>query len=147
MGVGSVEQFERGKRAMADDRLLEALTAFESAYRAEPTNAEYQSYYALMHALERGRTREALALARDAAERAPQLAVSHLNLAKVLVAGKDKAGAVEALKRGLTHHPNNEALLAETKKLGVRKPPVFKNLRRDHPLNKYAGKIAHWFRR
>ncbi|HSI05518.1 MAG TPA: hypothetical protein VLC93_13620, partial [Myxococcota bacterium] len=63
------------------------------------------------------------------------------------LACKDKAGAVAALKHGLAHHPGNEALLAEIKKLGVRKPPVFKKLPRDHPLNKYAGKIAHWFRR
>ncbi len=146
MSVGA-ENFARGKRAMADNKLLEALAAFETAHRAEPSNAEYQSYYALMHALERGRTREGLELARDAARRAPELPASHLNVAKVLLACRDKAGAVEALKLGLSHHPTDAPLLAELKKLGMRKPPVFTSLPRDHVLNKYAGKIAHWWRR
>ncbi len=147
MGVGSAEQFERGKRALAEEKLLEALAAFESAHRAEPANAEYQSYYALMHALERGRTREGLELAREAVQRAPELSSTHLNLAKVMLACRDKGGAVEALKQGLVHHPSDVALKSELKKLGLRKPPVFKKLPRDHLLNKYAGKIAHWWRR
>jgi predicted Zn-dependent protease len=146
MTPGAAHQFERGKRALESGELLEALAAFEAAHRADMENAEYQSYYGLLHALERGRTREGLELARAAAERAPQLPNVHVNLARVLVASRDKAGAVSALRQGLEHHPGNTTLLGELKKLGVRKPPVFKNLPRDHLLNKYAGKIAHWFR-
>lgn len=144
MGAGSVH-FERGKRAMANSQMLDALAAFEAAHRAEPDNAEFQSFYGLLHALERGRTREGLDMARAAAERAPDLASVHLNLARVLTKCEDKAGAVAAVRKGLEHHPRDPGLLAECKLLGVRRPPTFKNLPRGHWLNKYVGKLTWWW--
>jgi predicted Zn-dependent protease len=145
--TSGASHFEHGKQALADDHGLEALRAFEAAYNAEPENAEYESYFALVNALERGRVREGLQLARKAAERAPEIVTVHLNLARILLQNKDKAGAIDTLRRGLVHHPDNEELTREVRRLGVRKPPVFKSLSRDHPLNKYAGKLKHWLQR
>jgi len=67
----------------------------------------------------------------------------YLNLARSYLAAKNRNGAVEALKKGLTFDGENKDLLWEMRKLGMRRKPVVPYLKRSNPLNKYIGMILH----
>jgi tetratricopeptide (TPR) repeat protein len=65
----------------------------------------------------------------------------YLNLGRAYLTGGDKPEAIKAFKRGLRVDPGNKYIIAELRKLGVRKPPALPFLRREHPINKYVGLI------
>jgi hypothetical protein len=63
----------------------------------------------------------------------------YLNLARVLVAGGRRREAIRALDEGTSRHPNDHRLRQELRHLVPRARPLFRSLRRTHPLNKYCG--------
>lgn len=134
--------FARGKEALARGQGLEALRLFELASAADPGNAEYQSYVALLNALERGRIREAVDLAAAAAARAPDVPSVYVNLTRIHIKAGDKESAVQVLREGLRRHGDDPDMLTLMHQVGVRKPPIFESLPRSHFLNKYLGKLA-----
>jgi tetratricopeptide (TPR) repeat protein len=71
------------------------------------------------------------------------LPLLYLNLGKAYVEAGKRRGAVAAFKKGLSMDPENKDLLWETKKLGMRKPPIVPFLDRSNPLNKYLGIVRH----
>ena len=70
---------------------------------------------------------------------------NYLYLGRLYLATGDRELAIRTFRSGLRVRKDNR-LIDELKKLGVRKPPAFNSLPRDHKLNVIAGKILTWIR-
>lgn len=69
--------------------------------------------------------------------------VFYLNLGRAYLAAEKKKDAIDAFTKGLTVDRENNDLLWEMKKLGMRREPAVSFLRRSNPINKYIGKLLH----
>lgn len=89
-------------------------------------------------AREGGDMKSAFALCREAARCEPGNPLHHLHLGRVHLLAGEKDLAVAAFRTGLSFgdHPK---LLAELKRLGIRRPPLFAFLGRKHLLNRCCG--------
>lgn len=71
---------------------------------------------------------------------------NYLNLARTRLLGKDRSGAVHAIRRGLKIDSQHLELLALYRELGMREAPVLPFLHRSNPLNQMLGRIRHALR-
>jgi len=69
----------------------------------------------------------------------------YLNLGRAYLAVGDRKRAFDAFHKGLARDKKNADLLWELKKLGIRRPPVISFLKRTNPLNRFLGRIRHWW--
>src|SRR5262245_15867886 len=139
--------FRKGLVSLVDGDASEAATQFQSAIQIERQRGvaspqmRYLSYYGLSLARARGASTEAIQACEIAARRDffnPDLL---LNLGRVyLMAGKTTR-ALAAFERGLALAPNHAALRSELIRSERRQPPPLSVLRREHPLNRWLGKI------
>lgn len=67
----------------------------------------------------------------------------YLNLSEVYLIWGKKDKAIRALEAGLKIDKNNDAILNELHRLGIRRSPVIPSLSRINPINKYLGKILY----
>lgn len=118
---------------------LSALAQLEAALKISDNTAWYP-LYAFCIAKERGHVKRAYELCRMALEADPHNPLHYYYLARVHLVAKSPSQAIAALESGVLAGgcPEIAALLNQ---LGTRKPLVFKKLKRDNPLNKYAGLI------
>jgi len=65
----------------------------------------------------------------------------YVNLAAVYFIWGKKSKAVRVLKKGLKVDHDNEAILKELQKIGMRKAPLLPCVSRANPINKYLGII------
>ena len=65
----------------------------------------------------------------------------YLNLSEVYLIWGKKDKAIRALEAGLKIDKNNDAILNELHRMGIRRNPVIPSLSRTNPINKYLGKI------
>ena len=133
------EHFRRGKTALEVGRYADSLQQFRAAHRLEPTNPRYRSYFGLGLGLAERRFDKALGLCRSAAKEEffnPDL---YLNLARVHLAFGFKAEGIRYLRRGLMIDPRSETIGAELCRLGMRRGPVLRFLRRSHSVNRWLG--------
>jgi hypothetical protein len=103
----------------------------------------YWSHLGLALARCERRFDEAIALCERAVETEFFDPENFQNLAWVRLLAGDRLGAVRAIERGRmldSHHPGWRDLMT---RVGVRRPPVVRFLRRDHPLNRKLGKWRH----
>ena len=135
------DHFRRGREALAADAGADALGHFRSAHRLEPGNPLYASYYGLALGLVERRLDRALALCREAAKEEFFNPVHYHNLARLHLAFGFKAEAVRYLRRGLMIDPDNDAIGAEIRNLGVRRRPPLAFLRRQNLLNRLVGRV------
>lgn len=70
----------------------------------------------------------------------PQL---YLNLAEVYENFGKKEQAMATLRDGLKFTKRDERLKEQIRIFGLRRPPIFGSLGRDHPLNVFLGKVRH----
>ncbi len=136
---------------------LQGLFVLESSpeLRTIPT---FNSYRAYCIAKERGQFREAVRLCQAALDAEPRNPTHYLNLGRVLLHAGDKAKAIATFWKGISRAPGAEQgvaadaplqgharehalILEELRRLGIRKKVPFKALRRNHPLNRIAGKL------
>ncbi len=139
--------FRKGVRALEDQRFLESLAYFESALNLEERagnrapRLKYLSYYGLSLCLAVGRTPEAI----EMCERV--LAVEfydpdlYLNAARVYLSAGDRRRAFKALQQGLRLESTHPGLIAELRRMGIRRRPVIPFLSRGNLLNRLAGKL------
>ncbi|HVR97137.1 MAG TPA: hypothetical protein VMW27_11020 [Thermoanaerobaculia bacterium] len=71
---------------------------------------------------------------------------NYLNLARTCLLGKDRAGAVRAIRRGLKIDSQHPELLILYRELGMREAPVLPFLDRGNPLNQILGRIRYALR-
>lgn len=101
---------------------------------------ELHTYLAFCQAKEEGRLNVAVRTCRESIRREPNNSLHYLMLGRILLLAGEKDKAVKAFRRGLKASPNPK-IIAELKALGLRKPAIFKNLERGHPLNRYVGRL------
>ena len=137
---------------------LRGLMVLESAQTADRFTPAVSSYLAYCVAKERGHVRRAVTLCQSAIAMEPDNPVHYLNLGRIHLLAADKPKAIATFWRGISrraeaamadagnwprtaHRREHALIMDELRRLGIRKPPVFKSLRREHPLNKYSGKL------
>lgn len=133
------EYFKKGVEALENDRIYLARECFERAnefYRC-PSNC---SFLAICLAKARGQFKQAIELALEAIGHEPDNTLHYLHLGKIHLLAGDREKAIEIFREGL-RRGNDADIVAALDELGTRKPPVFARLHRDHPLNKYMGKL------
>jgi tetratricopeptide (TPR) repeat protein len=139
---------------------LQGLIALESA-RSLQDLPVVRSYLAYCMAKERGQFREAIRLCETALAAEPHNAAHYLNLGRVYLLTKQKGKALTTFRKGLSkdaatgmstaaesaeRQAKHQALiLAELRKMGIRRRAPFPALPREHPLNKFVGKVLARF--
>ena len=131
------EVYEKGLQALSNGHVFLALVCFEQAASLDKAPL-YCSYLAFCLAKARGQYREAITLCGEALEKDPANSTHYLNFGRIYVLAGQREKALETLRAGLQHQRNDE-ILRELEMLGMRGQPLFPNLRRGHPLNKYCG--------
>jgi hypothetical protein len=101
-------------------------------------NSKARSYMGLLTALDRGRVASGLKMCRLSLEEQPDNPEFLFNYGRAMFKAGKKKEAFDAVRKAVLHGGGDEPL-AWLDKQGVRKPPVFRFLRRNHPLNKYTG--------
>ena len=138
MVAPEAEEFlSKGLEALSHDHTYLAMNCLEQAMQMERSSIVC-SYLAYCLAVNRQRYDEAVVLAREALAEQPNNPEFCLNLGRVLLLAGNKEEAILVFRQGLAFS-RDERIIAELTVLGTRKSPVFRSLRRDHPLNKYAG--------
>ena len=133
----AVEVYEKGLEALSNGHVYLALVCFEQAASLEKAPL-YCSHLAFCLAKARGQYREAIAICGEALEKDPANSIHYLNYGRIYMLAGQREKALETLRAGLQHQRNDE-ILRELEMLGMRGQPLFPNLRRGHPLNKYCG--------
>jgi hypothetical protein len=122
------------------------------------TTALCTSYLAYCMARERGEVHRAIGMCRAALTADPTHPAHYLNLGRVFLIAHDKERAIATFWRGISRNagpegataadwPRNgrrrehDLIMDELRRLGIRKPPPFRTLRRGHPLNRLTGKL------
>ena len=127
----------KGQEALINDHDYLALTCFEQAIRIEWTPLTCSSL-AYCIAKVRGNHREAILLARKALDLEPENAIHYCNLGRILLLAGDNEQGIQMFRKGMKYG-EQISIIRELEKHGIRKPPIFKKLARNHPLNKYLG--------
>lgn len=133
----------QGVKALDQGNSLVALMHFETAAKKD-SSPILMAYHGYCLALERHEYRKGLALCMQATEKEPTNSKLWLLFGRTCLLAGQKAAAIKAFRRGLKVG-RNPAITAELKRLGLRKPPVFQTLDREHPLNRHVGRAFNWF--
>ncbi len=139
------DHFERGIDELEADRPPAAHDHFRAAYSLQPENPEFRSYYGMSLGLVERRFTEALELCQSAAKQQFFDPAVYHNLARIHLSFGFKSEGIRYLKRGLMIDPANRAIASELNCLGKRRPPVLRLLRRQHPVNRWLGRIRSRF--
>ena len=148
MGARSAEMsFRKGLKALEENRHLEGLAYFEAALNLEERagspapRTKYLSFYGLALALAAGRTEEATEMCERALSMEFYNPDMYLNVARVYLAAGQRRRAHKALCQGLRLEKGHSGLIAEIRKMGIRKRLSFPFLGRGHVLNRVTGKM------
>jgi tetratricopeptide (TPR) repeat protein len=136
---------------------LQGLIALEStpSLRTIPV---VNSYLAYCMSRERGQHREALRLCQLALTAEPYNPAHYLNLGRIYLETGHKAKALATFRKGLSNDVSTDKhtaaespadgqarqqalILAELRRLGIRKRAPFPSLPREHRLNRVVGKL------
>lgn len=131
--------FKKGLEALSRGDTLSALSHFEKAINIKRTPSVC-SGYAYCIAKERGQISNAISLCEEAIQNEPQNAFHYLNLGRIYLIDNNRADAIKTLREGLKYE-ENQVIIEILNKLGLRKPPIIKFLKRSNPVNKYLGII------
>lgn len=119
---------------------------------AEVDNGGYElpslfySYLGFGIAYRERRIREGLGLCRHACRISFYEPENFVNLARTCLIAGNRSEAYRAIRRGYALDSANTTLLKLHSKLGVRRPPVVRFLRRGHPINRWLGRLRHGLR-
>ena len=144
------ESFRKGLEAFkVNGSGLKAMAFFEAALTLDMNEnnddgqARYRSYLGLCQVLRDQNPEKALSLCRQAAEEEffnPQM---WLNLGRAEMKAGHRWRAHKALVRARRLAPENADIVRELQRLGMRRPPFFPFLSRDHWINVMMGKMTY----
>jgi predicted Zn-dependent protease len=134
-----------------DDLIAKGVEAAEKGYfhsaqvfldqAAEHRNTpELQTYQAYCLARGQGLMHSAAKICHESIKREPHNSLHFLILGRILLMAGEKDKGIRAFRQGLKASPNPK-IINELKMLGLRKPAIFKNLKRAHPLNRLIGRV------
>jgi tetratricopeptide (TPR) repeat protein len=141
------DTFLLGCAYLKEANYREALVYFRRllvAYEEDPTAAvpaELLSYCGLALALGENRINEAVTYCTSAIKKEFYHPEFYVNLARVYLKANRRSSAVNVLNKGLKIDGQNPGILAELRKLGVRRKPVVGFLPRGNPINKVLGRV------
>lgn len=130
-------EYQRARQELENGKVLAALARLEAALRQQ----DHPAWYSLLGfciAKERGHLKRGEELCRDCIARQPHLPDHYYFLSRVMLLSGRKDEALQTLRQGLAQG-DSSAVKTLLQELGIRKPPLFGRLHRDHPLNKYLG--------
>jgi predicted Zn-dependent protease len=133
--------FQQSVQAYRLGRLDEAARGFRGLVDSGTIDPLHQSFHGLMLALRENRRQEGRELCERALVLSPDRPEAYLNLARVYKTMGWKRRSIDTLRRGLSARPKDPALLREIRHASPRRKPPFATLERDHPLNKFLGKL------
>jgi len=139
------DTFLLGCTYLKETNYREALVYFRrllAAYEEDSSAvvpAELLSYFGLALALGENRISEAVTYCTTAIKKEFYHPEFYVNLARVYLKANRRSSAVAVLYKGLRIDGENPGILAELKKIGVRRKPVLGFLRRGNPINKFLG--------
>jgi tetratricopeptide (TPR) repeat protein len=139
-----MEQLEKeGDEALRNGETAYALECYTKLMDLE-RKGEYCSALAYCIAREKRAFKEAITLCNEAIRKDPKSNRHFLLLGRIYLLADRRKEAFRAFNLGLRHGPSVD-IVNELKRLGMRKAPVLSFLRREHPINKYLGKLlAGW---
>lgn len=126
----------------------EALLYFRrllAAYEEDSSSVvppELLSYFGLALALGENRIKEAVTYCTAAIKKEFYRSEFYINLSRVYLSANRRSSAVDVLYKGLKIDNQDPGILAELRRLGIRRKPVLAFLTRGHVLNKYLGMIT-----
>lgn len=141
--------FKTGVELARAGRYHEALEPLEQAmaYSVSDPAAAYlkplRSFYGMVVTLVRGDVARGRRLCEEALADNPRDPELYLNLAHIFAHIGRREMAIEALHTALAIDPGFRPSQDLLDRLGRRRRPVFKFLRRGHPLNRWAGRLRH----
>lgn len=130
-----VDAAENGSFQLATTYLSQA-----GEYANSPLLQSYRAYCLAGLTRERRQQREAVILCQESIRADSANSVHYLLQGRILLLMGDRKNAIRVFQAGLKVAPNPK-IIAEIKRIGMRKTAVFEKLDRNHPLNVYLGKL------
>jgi Flp pilus assembly protein TadD len=133
--------FRKAMELRRQGRGKEAAKVFRKLVDAGSRDPKHLSYGGLVVATEEGDVKTGLAWCERALELAfydPQM---YINLARLHEQTGWKTQAAQVLRKGLRIEPGNKRLLAEINRVNPRDRSAVPGLPRNHPVNRYLGKL------
>ena len=125
----------------------EALKLLEQALKISPEHPVYLSTMGLCESMmgdpAKGEKMCRMALQVAGRDRDPML---YVNLGRVLLERGDRMSARDNFMKAYRKDNTNAPAALELSRMGVRKKPPLPFLGRNHPVNKYLGKLRHQLR-
>jgi len=133
------ELLNKGKEAI-EKGYIPSAQVFFSQVAEQKNSPEVRSYMAYCLAKSQGRTQVAAKTCIESIRREPDNPTHYLLLGRIHLLNNDKIKAVKVLRQGANIN-KDQRIINEISKLGLRKAPVIKSLKRNHPVNRILGKI------
>ncbi len=133
------ELLNKGKEAV-EKGYIPSAQVFFSQVAEQSNNPEVRSYLAYCLAKSQGRTQVAARTCIESIRRDPDNPTHYLLLGRIHLLAGDKEKAVQVLRQG-ANISKDQRIINEISNLGMRKAPVIKSLKRNHPVNRILGKV------
>lgn len=119
---------------------------YEQAHRLDLNDPMAMSYYGMSLAVHRNFHQQGIVFCEEAVRRMGPHPDLLLNLARALLASRNKKEAVRVLRRALARSQGHPRVISELVALGLRATPVIPFLPRSFFVNKYLGMFRHWLK-
>jgi Flp pilus assembly protein TadD len=136
-------EFKEGLTQLGNEYSSKALAHFANAAKMDVRNPIYLSYLGLAMAAAQQKWQDAEDLCYSAVRMKRTQPELYLNLAEVYHLQGKRQDAVETLLEGFPLTRRDPRIGKALRKYGVRRPPVFSFLDREHILNRSLGKIRY----
>ena len=133
--------YARALEKIANKDMESAIEDLEAALSISPDHAEYLSLYGLSLAVVYEDYISALRLCRRALGIDPNTPGHFVNLGKVHQLRGDKARAHQVFSTARKADKDDSSAATELSRMGLRRPPVLRRLRRSHWINIQLGKF------
>jgi tetratricopeptide (TPR) repeat protein len=133
------ELLNKGKEAVEKGYIPAAQVFFRQVAEHDNT-PEVRSYLAYCLAKSQGRTQVAAKTCIESIRRDPDNPTHYLLLGRIHLHAGDKDKAVQVWRQGANIN-KDQRIISEISRLGMRKAPVIKGLKRNHPVNRILGKL------
>jgi uncharacterized protein HemY len=136
-------ELKRGLDLIEKGDLSKAYQFFENYSQKEPTNAMAMSFLGYLTASFHQKPYQGLELCLKSVKAEKEEPLIYLNLARIYIQLNDRYHAYHAIQTGLKyrHSPFRADLLNFYRLIGVRKKAPLPFLHRNHPINKFIGKM------
>lgn len=139
--------FREGRQQLDEGRARDALGFFKAAITFDEQDngrcrdPRYLSYFGYCLSLTGSDRRGGLRYCRSAVRLERHCYLIWWNMARVAMMCGKRGEAYRSLKRALGHQPEHRGIERELLQMGIRRPPVFSFLAREHTLNVLLGKM------